>query len=125
MATRDEVLLAQARAMNEAVLTSKMLALVKHHGLMRYHVRQTVGPGQGVQYAPGFPDEVLVGTRILYRELKMQDKYPSAKQREWLAALEAAGADVAVWKPLDLLTGRIAREIAAVSLRTLRPTGRR
>ena len=50
----------------------------------------------------GFPDLVLTGRgRVIFAELKAEGKYPTAKQREWLAALESAGAEVHVWRPRD------------------------
>jgi len=52
---------------------------------------------------PGFPDLVIVvGGRILYREVKLGAGRLTAEQEEWLAALTAAGADAAVWRfPAD------------------------
>lgn len=50
----------------------------------------------------GWPDLVLVGRgRVLYRELKLDKRYPGPEQREWGEALLAAGADYAVWRPKD------------------------
>jgi hypothetical protein len=49
----------------------------------------------------GFPDLVLVRHRVLYRELKADRGQLRPDQRTWLAALEAAGEDVAVWRPRD------------------------
>jgi VRR-NUC domain len=64
----------------------------------------------------GFPDLVLVGPRgVLFRELKRQAKKPTPAQAEWLAALCRAGADAAVWRPSDLLSERIGRELAAIA----------
>ena len=51
----------------------------------------------------------------MYRELKRQKENPTKAQREWIAALEAAGADVDVWRPADWYSQRIARELAALA----------
>ena len=62
----------------------------------------------------GFPDLVLISSsrrRALFRELKKQDGRVSPKQKVVLAAMTAAGLDAAVWRPSDLASGRIAREL--------------
>jgi hypothetical protein len=63
----------------------------------------------------GFPDLVIAGHRVVYRELKRQTENPTKAQREWIAALEAAGADVGVWRPSDWLSGKVQRELAALA----------
>lgn len=71
--------------------------LVKGRGGESYYATPTQADGKG------FPDLVLVrGERILFRELKTDKSKVSAEQREWMIALEAAGADVGVWRPRDL-----------------------
>lgn len=51
---------------------------------------------------PGFPDLVILGTRgVLWRELKSAKGRTSKDQKTWIAALERAGEDVAVWRPED------------------------
>jgi hypothetical protein len=61
---------------------------------------------------PGFPDLVLVrGQQILYRELKTQTGRVRPEQRTWLDTLTAAGADAAIWRPIDWFTGHIARAL--------------
>ena len=62
----------------------------------------------------GFPDLVLISStrrRALFRELKKQDGRVSPQQKVVLAAMTAAGLDAAVWRPSDLASGRIAREL--------------
>lgn len=63
----------------------------------------------------GWLDLVIVGRGLLFRELKAAGKYPTPEQRQWIAWLTAAGQDVGVWKPADLASGRIARELKAVA----------
>ena len=79
-------------------------------GLLRYHTHDS-------RRSPsGFPDLVCVGPRgVLFRELKTQRGKVSAPQREWLDALAAAGADADIWRPSDLLSGRIAAELVAIA----------
>lgn len=62
----------------------------------------------------GFPDVVLVhgkARKVLWRELKRDDNKPTPGQQEWLDELTAAGEDARVWKPADLVSGRILREL--------------
>jgi hypothetical protein len=68
------------------------------------------------RYRAGFPDWVIAGPNgLLFRELKRQDGSLTAQQKAWLARLELLGMDVGVWRPSDLLSGRIARELIAIS----------
>jgi len=57
----------------------------------------------------GFPDSVMVrGSRIVFAELKRQDKKPTLEQRAWLDALAAAGmVETYVWRPSDWDDGTI------------------
>jgi hypothetical protein len=64
----------------------------------------------------GFPDWVIVGRAVLYRELKSPFGELTRAQRDWGFALQHAGADWAVWRPVDLASGRIAGELAAIRL---------
>jgi hypothetical protein len=63
----------------------------------------------------GFPDLVITGRRTIYRELKTERGRLSAAQKEWIAALEAAGDDVDVWRPAHFLSGEIQRQLAAIA----------
>lgn len=62
----------------------------------------------------GFPDLVLVHARrrlLLFRELKTQTGKTTPAQQRWLTSLTAAGADAAVWRPLDWHTHLIHRTL--------------
>jgi hypothetical protein len=64
----------------------------------------------------GFPDWVFAGIGgVLFRELKTARGRLSVTQVMWRRTLREAGADVDVWRPEDLLSGRIARELAAIA----------
>lgn len=81
-------------------------------GVVRVHQLRSEGTH------PGFPDDVLIGARgVLWRELKREGGRVTPAQALMHEQLRAAGQDVAVWRPRDLLSGRIARE-----LRQLGPT---
>lgn len=98
----------QANAMLEEDLSQQVYALSQALGLLRYHTYRSQ------RSEPGFPDEVLVGRKVLYRELKRAGKNPTTAQQKWLDKLAATGADVGVWRPEDLVSGRIQREMRAI-----------
>lgn len=71
------------------------------------------GPGG---YQAGYPDWTIAGPEgILYRELKRQKEKPTKAQTAWIERLRLCGLDVDVWRPSDLLSGRIAKELAAIA----------
>ena len=64
----------------------------------------------------GFPDWVIAGPGgLIVRELKRETTHPTAAQSAWLWAFRAAGISAEIWRPSDLLSGRIARELAAIA----------
>lgn len=98
-------------AMPEADLTEQVRQYARDLGIeLRYHTHRS-------QHSPaGFPDEVLLGRRgILFRELKRQGKHPTPDQQAWLDGLSAVGLDADVWRPADLLSGRILAEMRAIA----------
>lgn len=66
----------------------------------------------------GFLDLVLLGRRLLVRELKVPGGRVSADQRLWIAAWELAGVDVGIWMPDDLRSGRVEAEMRSISPKT-------
>ena len=60
---------------------------------------------------PGWPDLVIIGTRVIYRELKTEVGVLSAEQRRVGSRLTQAGTDWAVWRPRDLRSGLIERQL--------------
>jgi hypothetical protein len=99
-----------AAAMAEAKLEEHVRELCKGLGIIRVHVYNSRGT------TPGVPDDILVGPRgILWRECKtMRGKVTPAQQAMGEALLKA-GQDWAVWRPDRLLSGEIARELAALA----------
>lgn len=64
---------------------------------------------------PGWPDLVLCGRRgTIFRELKTATGVVSGEQAAWGARLLDGGLDWDVWRPGDLQSGRIARELQAI-----------
>ena len=98
--------------MSEATLERQMRAIIADLPSLRaFHAhdsRRSAGEG--------FPDWCIAGPRgVMFRELKTERGRLSAKQKEWLAVLDAANADVDVWRPVHLLSGQIALELAALA----------
>jgi hypothetical protein len=119
--------------LSEAELSGLVVELARLGGwTFRYHTLRSKGS------ASGFPDWVFVkGPRLLFVELKSEAGKVSAKQLEWIKALEevetgigqctcaaciasgAASVEVRVWRPSDwdeiveTLTGKRPIEAAA------------
>lgn len=74
-------------------------------GWRRYHTYRSE------RSQPGYPDETLVRERVVFVELKTEKGAVKAAQREWLVALEQAGAEVYVARPRHL--DALARVLAA------------
>lgn len=77
--------------MTEAQLLANVREACAWLGLRCYHTQDSR------RSVAGFPDLVIVGRRVVFRELKVASR-TSTKQVEWLAALAAAGADATVWR---------------------------
>jgi hypothetical protein len=95
----------QLQAVREADLQATITDLCHLLGIDVFHVRNSRG------MTPGWPDLAIIGTRVLYRELKSEAGSLSADQRRVGARLTAAGADWAVWRPRDLRSGLVARQL--------------
>ena len=91
-------------------LDAHVRGLLKDLNLRGYHTHDSR------RSESGYPDWTIAGCRgVLFRELKREGKDPTGKQQEWLDDLAAAGQDADVWRPSDLLSGRIQRELTAIS----------
>lgn len=94
-----------AADMLEGVLQERVRQLLILHGWRHYHTyRSKRSPA-------GFPDTCAVrGDRLLFSELKREAPRhkPSTEQQEWLDDLRTVpGVSVYLWRPSDLLSGRI------------------
>lgn len=104
MLTQSEYRASVAGDMSESTLQARVIAQARALGWLVYHTHDSR------RSQPGFPDLVLVHAkqgRVLYRELKTQRGRPRPEQTAWLEALNRAGQDAKVWRPLDLLTEAI------------------
>lgn len=96
--------------MTEAELDRAVRQMVREHWLYGFRPddsRRSTGRG--------WPDWTIVGRRLLFRELKTDGGELRPEQSRVRNLLLAAGQDWAVWRPADLASGRIARELAAVA----------
>lgn len=64
---------------------------------------------------PGLPDWIIIGRGVLWRELKDAYKGPTREQRHLGYVLQAAGQDWDIWRPRDLASGRIERELESIA----------
>ena len=94
--------------MTEAQLEAEVRLLLARLRLYGYHPYDARGSPRG------WPDWVIVGTDVLFRELKDDHSRLRPEQRRVGYLLQAAGADWAVWRPEDLRAGRIAQELQAI-----------
>ncbi len=105
--------------MREEELLRAVLDMARLLGITTAHFR-TAQSQSGRWLTPvggdgkGFPDLVLVGSGVLYRELKTDAGRLRPEQVVWLRELKAAGQDADVWRPADLHSGRIEAELRAV-----------
>jgi len=100
-----------AAAMSEAQLLAIIRRACRTLGLLCYHTYNSR------RSEPGFPDLVIVGSRMIIRELKTERGRVRPEQRVWLDALVRAGQDADVWRPDDLYSGRIIRELVGLCRR--------
>lgn len=95
-------------AWSEGQLQQHVILLATALGWRHYHTHDS-------RRSPvGFPDLVMVHAahgRLLFRELKAERGRYRAGQREWLEELAAAGADAGTWRPRDVVSGRVEREL--------------
>ncbi len=80
--------------------------MCKLYGVAWYH------PYLSHRSAAGWPDLALCGASgFITRELKTERGRLTADQQRWGSMLRQAGIDWDVWRPDDLLSGRIQREL--------------
>ncbi len=100
-----------AARMSEAELEEAVRSMCRDLGLTRWHVRDSRGSD-----VAGMPDDILLGPRgVLWRELKSETGALTPDQRRAGSRLERAGQDWAVYRPRDLLSGVIARQLGAIA----------
>lgn len=100
----------QAAAMSEEELLDTVRLYGKQLNILVYHTWNSK------RSEAGFPDVVLLSSRaIAYRELKREDGRVTAAQQTWLNRLTSAGQDAGLWRPSDLVAGRVLLEMRALA----------
>jgi VRR-NUC domain len=113
-ASATEVLAASMR--EEDLLVSITCGTRNRPGLCRLHKLKWYHPYDSRRSASGWPDLAIAGPGgILFAELKSQSGRVSPAQKEWISVLESSGQAVFTWRPADLLSGEINRELAAIA----------
>jgi hypothetical protein len=90
-------------------LDAHVRKLMNDLGLWGYH------PWRSEKSEKGWPDWTIIGTRIIYRELKSETGDLRPDQRKVRDLILAAGGDWGLWRPSDLLSHRIQYELTAIS----------
>ena len=88
--------------------------LFRQRGLLGYHV---IDSRRNVTIR-GWPDWSIVGSRVLFRELKTERGRLTADQADVGQAILRAGGDWAIWRPADLKSGLIETELDDITERT-------
>lgn len=96
--------------MDEGGLDHEVQRLLTDYDLLAYQV----GDSRRASLK-GWPDLVILGRAVLFRELKADTGRVASAQTQVGRLLAAGGADWAVWRPRDLTSGRIERELEAVA----------
>lgn len=103
-----------ARDMRERVLQQAVRDLCRTYGNLHYHTHRSE------RSEVGYPDSTIVaGDRLIFAELKTETGRITVDQARWIEALsrcacQACGAPAAavrIWRPSDLLAGRVAEEL--------------
>lgn len=87
--------------MSEAELQRLVEQACERLGLFCYHTYDSR------RSQPGWPDLVIVGSRIIFRELKSATGELKPEQRRWGSRITQAGGDWSVWRPRDWENGVI------------------
>ncbi len=93
----------------EQHLQGAVIDLCKLYGIAWYH------PYFSRRSVPGWPDLALCGVHgFITRELKTERAKTTEEQERWGWMLRQAGISWAIWRPDDLKSGRIQRELLAI-----------
>lgn len=97
----------QLRQMRERDLQAIVISICSWLHLDWFHPLNSRGMN------PGWPDLVIIGSKVIYRELKTEIGGVSPAQKRVGERLTKAGADWDVWRPRDLRSGAIERQLRA------------
>ena len=113
MTDRDEAIMSNPLLrIGESQLQAAIIELAKHLGWMVFHpmpVQNQAGRWRTAQQGDrGFPDLVLAHRElgVIFVELKSTIGRISDYQQLWIDTLRQAGAEVYVWRPIDIAQAR-------------------
>jgi len=96
-------------AITERSLQASITELCQLLGIAWYHTYDSRRSRRG------WPDLVFCGSRgFMTRELKAETGHLTDAQAEWGRMLTAVGVSWDVWRPADLLSGRVERELREI-----------
>jgi hypothetical protein len=105
--------------MSETDLNRVIRALCERLGLYAFGMESYRIPGARSARpgsSKGYPDWTIAGPAgILFREAKSEDGRRSMAQVQWGKQIERAGGNYAIWRPSDLASGQIERELKALA----------
>jgi hypothetical protein len=96
--------------MNEARLSWAVHVAATSRGLFTFRLLDSR------RVRGGWPDYVIIGRRMIFRELKADEGRLSRDQSRVGELIREAGGDWAVWRPADYNSGLIARELDEIAL---------
>ena len=93
----------------ERMLQASVIKLCELFGIAWYHTHDSRRSNKG------WPDLAIVGKRgFITRELKAASGRLTPEQQRWGLMLRTVGVSWDVWRPGDLESGRIQRELRAI-----------
>ena len=96
--------------MTETQFLAAVVELAGYMGLLVYHTYDSR------RSDPGFPDLVLAGGRgVIFAELKTEHGELSSAQVQWRWRLQASGSRWRLWRPHQLESGQILREMKGIA----------
>lgn len=97
--------------MTEAELQREVVRLLKARPDLTWHHCAAAHRCHGER---GLPDLLIIGRRLIWRELKGDDTRYRAHQLLYADLLARAGQSVATWRPADLASGAIREELDGI-----------
>ena len=95
--------------MTEKELQLAVARLCRVYGLYHFHVPDSR------RMTAGLPDCIIIGTKVLWRELKTDGALLTSEQSLISWKLQAARQDFRIWRPRDLCSGEIDRQLRMIS----------
>jgi len=94
---------------------AEVMARCEHWSIVAVHI-SAPHHNRRRQNLMGFPDLFLCASRqVAFAELKTQGEKPKGEQVTWRYRLQAAGRTWRLWRPSDLASGLIDRELEALA----------